>query len=255
MQPRRTPALSLVIPAYNEAGRLDETLAALRAWLERPPREPAEVVLVDDGSEDETLARFQAFAAEEERARVVANPHKGKGFAVRSGVLSAEGELILFSDADLSAPLAEAERLIAAIEGGADVAVGSREIAGSSREDEPIYRHLMGRGFNRLVRLLVVPGIRDTQCGFKMFRREAARQVFTRLRRYGPGAPEVRGPMVTAFDVEVLFVARRLGYRIAEVPVRWQHAAGSKVIPVRDSLRMGRDVLLVKWGHLRGWYD
>lgn len=244
-----------MIPAYNEAGRLASTFAGLDAWLEAPPAASAEVVLVDDGSEDETLARFQDYAAKRgDAVRVVSNPHRGKGFAVRAGILAAAGERVLFSDADFSAPLSEAPKLMAALDSGADVAVGSREAAGSSREDEPFYRHLMGRVFNHMVQALLVPGIHDTQCGFKMFRREAAQAIFGRLRRYGADAPVIEGPMVTAFDVEVLFVARKLGYRIAEVPVRWFHAEGSKVQPVRDSLRMGRDILCVKWGHLRGDY-
>lgn len=213
------------------------------------------MLLVDDGSDDETLARFRAFAAEEPRARALAVPHRGKAAAVYAGVWEAVGDLILFSDADFSAPLEEARLLVRAIEEGADVAIGSRELPGSSREDEPLYRHLMGRGFNYFVQALLVRGVRDTQCGFKMFRREAARAIFGKLRRYGSDAPEIRGPMVTAFDVEVLFLAQRLGHRIAEVPVRWIHAEGSKVRPVRDAVRMARDVLMVKWGQLRGDYE
>jgi glycosyltransferase involved in cell wall biosynthesis len=251
------PAFSLVIPAYNESARLGATLAEVERWLADPPRAPAEVVLSDDGSEDDTLAVMRRWAETQAKGsvRVLANEHRGKAATVRSGILAAEGALILFSDADLSTPLAEAAPLIAAIEDGADVAIGSRELSGAQRESEPFYRHLMGRGFNYLVQALLVRGIRDTQCGFKMFRREAARAIFGRLRRYGADAPRVRGPMVTAFDVEVLFVARKLGYRITEVPVRWVHDEGSKVRPVVDSLRMFRDVALVKLGDLQGEYS
>jgi glycosyltransferase involved in cell wall biosynthesis len=186
--------------------------------------------------------------------RVIAAPHRGKGATVTRGVLEARGELILFSDADLSVPLEETALLADALEAGADVAIGSRELPGSRREEEPGYRHLMGRGFNRAVQLLVLPGIQDTQCGFKLFRRRAAREVFSRLRQYGPDAPPVRGPMVTAFDVEVLFLARLLGFRVVEVPVTWVHGTGSKVRPVVDALRMARDVARVKWNALRGAY-
>lgn len=250
------PALSVVIPAYNEAARLPQTFALLDEWLTRPACSPVEVLLVDDGSTDGTLPAFQGYAATRDQVRVLPNPHKGKAFAVRSGILAAEGDLVLFSDCDLSTPLEEARILVRAIlDDGYDVAIGSRELAGSSREDEPFYRHLMGRGFNYLVQSLLVRGIRDTQCGFKMFRREAAQAIFNRLDRYGADAPEIQGPMVTAFDVEVLFLAAKLGYRIAEIPVRWTHAEGSKVDPVRDSLRMARDVVLVKLGDLRGKYD
>jgi dolichyl-phosphate beta-glucosyltransferase len=248
------PALSLVIPAYEEGDRLEHTFAGIRAWRAQPPCRPLEVVLVDDGSSDDTLARFRAFAEAEPLVRVIANDHRGKGYAVRSGVLAARGERILFSDADLSAPLDEARHLLRALAEGADVAIGSRELPGSSRAEEPAYRHLLGRGFNWLVQATLVPGVRDTQCGFKLFRREAARAIFTRLRRYGEDAPQVAGPMVTAFDVEVLYLARRLGYRIAEVPVHWVHAEGSKVRPLTDALRMARDVALVRWGAWRGDY-
>ncbi len=247
-------ALSLVIPAYEEAPRLDHTFAGLTAWLRDPPRAPVEVLLVDDGSGDDTRARFEAFAREHPEVRVLALPHRGKAASVTSGILAAEGDLVLFSDADLSVPLEETGRFAAAIEQGADVAIGSREVPGARREREPGYRHLMGRAFNAFVRALVVPGIQDTQCGFKMFRREAAREIFSRLRRYGPDAPVIHGPMVTAFDVEVLFLARKLGLRVVELPVPWFHGERSKVRPVVDALRMGRDVLVVKWADLRGHY-
>lgn len=250
-----TPALSLVIPAYDEAARIGETFARIDAWQASPPCAPLEVVLVDDGSGDDTLARFHAFARERPWVRVLANPHRGKAFAVRSGVLAARGDLILFSDADLSAPLTEARHLIRALHAGADVAIGSRELPGSRRKDEPWYRHALGRGFNWIVQAALVPGVRDTQCGFKLFRREAAQAIFQRMQRYGADAPEIEGPMVTAFDVEVLYVARRLGLTLAEVPVQWAHAGESKVNPLLDSGRMARDVALVRLEAWRGAYD
>ncbi|MGE0709504.1 MAG: dolichyl-phosphate beta-glucosyltransferase [Planctomycetota bacterium] len=260
-RPAQLPALSLVIPAYDEGARLERTFAGIRAWRRDPPCRPLELVLVDDGSADDTLARMRAFSAEEARdpescaCVVLAEPHRGKGAAVRSGMLAARGDLVLFSDADLSAPLEEARHLVQAVLEGADVAIGSRELPGSSREEEPLYRHVLGRGFNWLVQAALVPGVRDTQCGFKLFRREAAWAIFAKLRRYGADAPTVQGPMVTAFDVEVLYLARRLGLRVAEVPVHWVHAPQSKVQPGRDALRMARDVALVRWGAWRGDYD
>jgi dolichyl-phosphate beta-glucosyltransferase len=246
--------LSLVIPAYDEAQRLRSTLVRMDAFLREPPRSPVELVLVDDGSRDKTLEIMQEFARGRSDVQVVANAHRGKAFAVRSGMLAARGDVVFFSDADLSTPLDESRRLLRALERGASVAIGSREGTGARRQSEPLYRHLMGRGFNFLVQLLLVPGVRDTQCGFKMFTREAARAIFSRLKRYGPDAPIVQGPMVTAFDVEVLFLARKLGFKIAEVPVLWRHEPGSKVRPVVDALRMGRDVGLVKWNEWRGAY-
>jgi dolichyl-phosphate beta-glucosyltransferase len=249
------PALSLVVPAYDEAARLDATLTQVADWMRAPPRAPVEVILADDGSTDATLSVFETFAREHPgQVRVLALPHRGKAATVTSGMLAAEGEVVLFSDADLSVPLSEAAALLRALDEGADVAIGSREAPGARREEEPGYRHVMGRAFNGLVRALVVAGIKDTQCGFKMFRRDAAREIFGRLRRYGPDAPVIRGPMVTAFDVEVLFLARRLGLRVVELPVPWKHGGQSKVRPVVDAVRMARDVLLLKWADLRGEY-
>jgi glycosyltransferase involved in cell wall biosynthesis len=243
-----------VIPAYEEAQRLRSTLARVERFLRDCPFAPLEVVLVDDGSKDATLSIFREFAAGRDQIQVVANDHRGKAFAVRSGILAARGKLIMFSDADLSTPLEETARLVREIERGHAVAIGSREGSGAKRDDEPFYRHFIGRSFNFLVQLLLCPGIRDTQCGFKMFRRDAGREIFLRLRRYGADAPIVQGPMVTAFDVEVLFLARKLGLRVAEVPVRWKHEVGSKVRPLLDGIRMGRDILLVKWNDWRGAY-
>jgi dolichyl-phosphate beta-glucosyltransferase len=248
------PGLSLVVPAYDEAARLDETLRRIDEFAPACPRGPLELILVDDGSADDTLARMRAFAEGRPWVRVLGCAHRGKAASVTSGMLATTGDLALFSDADLSVPLEDTALLVAAIEAGADVAIGSREVAGAKREAEPGYRHLLGRGFNGLVRALVLDGIQDTQCGFKLFKGPAARDIFSRLRRYGPDAPVISGPMVTAFDVEVLVVARRMGLRVAEVPVRWTHARGSKVRPVVDALRMARDVAQVKLGLLRGEY-
>ncbi|MCA8923814.1 MAG: glycosyltransferase family 2 protein [Planctomycetes bacterium] len=234
--------LSLVVPAYNEAIRIEHTLGELEAWRARGPGVGAELVLVDDGSEDATLPLLRGWAHGRDRVQVLALPHRGKGHAVRAGMLAAQGARVAFADADLATPLDELQRLLAALEAGADVAIGSREGPGAVRENEPGYRHVLGRGFNWLVQALVLPGIADTQCGFKLFRAEAAREVFGRLRRYGAAGPLARGANVTAFDVEVLLVARHLGYTITEVPVRWRHERGSKVRPLLDTARMARSV-------------
>jgi glycosyltransferase involved in cell wall biosynthesis len=234
---------------------LRATLGRVDGFLREPPRFPVELVLVDDGSNDKTLEIMREFAAGRPEIQVVANAHRGKAFAVRSGMLAARGDVVFFADADLSTPLDESRRLLRALEKGAHVAIGSREGTGARRQDEPFYRHLMGRGFNFLVQLMLVPGVRDTQCGFKMFSRQAARAIFSRLRRYGPDAPIVKGPMVTAFDVEVLFLARKLGFKIAEVPVQWKHEVGSKVRPALDAIRMARDVGLVSWNDWKGAYS
>jgi glycosyltransferase involved in cell wall biosynthesis len=168
-------------------------------------------------------------------------------------MLAARGQFILFTDADLSTPIEFADALLAALDTGADVAIGSREGAQARRIGEPFYRHLMGRVFNAFVRLIAVPHIDDTQCGFKAFRRGPAREIFRRTRLHV--RKRVRGPMVTAFDVEALYIARRLDYSIAEIPVRWTHVSGSKVNPLVDSVRMLRDVLYVRVYALRGRYN
>jgi glycosyltransferase involved in cell wall biosynthesis len=257
------PLLSVVIPAYNEAARLPVTLPSLLAYL-AVQSYTWELLLVDDGSSDTTLALFEQAASQPatsqppSRIRVLAEPHRGKAAAVRAGMLAATGSAILFSDADLSTPLATIGPMLAQLSGfggDAQVVIGSREGVTARRHDEPLHRHLLGRGFNLLVQLLAVPGIQDTQCGFKLFTRAAAHDLFGRLRLYGDDAPLVRGPMVTGFDVELLFLARRRGYRIVEQPVQWQHVPGSKVDPLRDAARMLLDVIRVRLNDLRGIYQ
>lgn len=247
------PYLSLVVPAYNEGARLGETLRAIVDYLDRQPY-TWEVLVVDDGSEDDTLALAREVAARDCRVAAVANPHRGKAYAVRSGIARARGKLVGFTDADLATPMETLAAVLPLIAGGYDVVIGSREGAGAVRRDEPFYRHAMGRIFNGLVQLLALPGIQDSQCGFKLLRGPVARDLFGRLLLYGDGDRPPRGPAVTAFDVELLYLARRRGYRIAAVPVVWQYVADSKVDSVRDSLRNFRDVVLVRYNALSGRY-
>ena len=246
------PFLSVVIPAYNEDLRLPTTLATVIDFLDTRPYS-SEVIVADDGSTDGTSEAADRMSAEVSNVRVLRLPHRGKASAVRSGMLEARGQYIMFTDADLSTPLKFADRLIAELERGAGVAIGSREGVGAQRHGEPGYRHLMGRIFNWVVRLVAVPGINDTQCGFKAFRHDAAKDVFSSLRLYD-GSREVSGPRVTGFDVEVLFLARKRGYTIVEVPVEWTHVPGSKVAPLSDSVRMFADVLRVRLNAVRGRY-
>lgn len=241
--------LSIIIPAYNEARRLPATLAAIRDYLEAQPY-TAEVLVVDDGSSDGTAELAASYPGIE----VLRLEHRGKGFAVRAGALAAQGDYVLLCDADLAVSIEEWPRFEARLQAGDALVIGSREGMGATREGEPWYRHVMGRVFNYIIALVALRGISDTQCGFKAMPREIARDLFQRVRIYGDDAPLVQGAAVTAYDVELLFLARKLGYRISEVPVHWQYGTETKVNPVRDSLRNLRDVLQVRWNDLRGRY-
>lgn len=236
------PFLSLVIPAYNEAARLPLTLPMVMEFAAAQPY-PVEVLLVDNASSDRTREIAEEIAATAPGLRVLHEQIRGKGAAVRAGALAAAGDWIFFADADLSMPVAEVERFLPDRTGDADVAIASREALGAVRYDEPELRHLMGRVFNLWVRLLAVPGIADTQCGFKCFRRSAARDLFARQ-------------TVTdwTFDVELLFLARRRGYRIVEVPIHWTYKSNSRVNPLRDALQMAGGVLRIRWRAMRGKY-
>ena len=236
--------LSVVIPAYEEAERIGPTLEQVRGYLRDQPSH-SEVVVVVDGGRDGTLALALAAMADWPELRVLDNgANRGKGYSVRRGMLEARGRYLLFSDADLSTPIAEVGRLIGALAAGGDIAIGSRALAGSDVQvRQAWWRQSMGRVFNRFVRLVAVPGIRDTQCGFKCFRREVARRVFARQRttRF-------------SFDVELLWIARKLGYRVVEVPVTWVNDPSSRVRPAIDSIRMLVDLARLRYYDLRGVY-
>jgi len=249
MMSAETPLLSIVIPAYNEEGRLPATLSNVMGYLARQSY-ASEVLVVDDGSSDGTVA-----AAAQPGVTVLRRDHRGKGFAVRAGALAARGRYVLLCDADMAVPIEEWEKMHAHLVAGSDVVIGSREGLGASRQGEPWYRHVMGRVFNMIIRGVAIQGIKDTQCGFKALSHATAQDLFRRVRIYGDSAPILRGAAVTAYDVELLFLARRCGYRIAEVPVRWNYGTETKVSPVRDSLRNLRDVFTVRLNDLRGRYN
>jgi len=231
--------LSVVIPAYNEARRLGPTLDRVSAYLRQRDGEH-EVLVVDDGSTDGTASLVAAHPAPE--VRLVSQPeNRGKGAALRRGVLESRGRRVLLCDADLSTPIEEVEALAPHLDDGASVAIGSRGVEESEvRVHQPAYRELMGKTFNLIIRVLGLRGLRDTQCGFKLLDGEAARRLFSELRTEG-----------FAFDVELLWLARRHGYRIDEVGVRWVDSPDSRVHPVFDSSAMLRDVLLMRWRHRR----
>jgi dolichyl-phosphate beta-glucosyltransferase len=238
----QNPSLSIVVPAYNEERRIAPTLERITAFLDAR-RRSYELLVVDDGSRDGTRDVVAAIAAEHPLVRLIAlEKNAGKGGAVRAGVLASRGRSVLFSDADLSTPIEEIDRLEAAIADGADVAIGSRAVPGDVQVRQPVLRRVQGRAFNVIVRALgfrAVASIRDTQCGFKLFRGPVARALFGELTLTG-----------FAFDVELLELAYER-FRIAEIPVQWAHVAGSKVRPGIDALKMLRDLGRIRWSWLR----
>jgi len=232
---------SLVIPAKNEAARLPATLEQVTAYF-AGRGEDWELLVVDNGSRDDTPGLVENFSLTHPQVRLLREPTPGKGAALRRGMLAAAGELVLFSDADLSCPIEEEARLREALEKGYDVAIASRRMP-CSQVEKSLRRKMMSALFNWAVQLLALPGIKDSQCGFKLFRREAAQRLF--------GASKVEG---FAFDVEILFLARRLGYKIREVPVRWRESEGTRVEALPDALRMLRDIVKFRLAWRRGEY-
>lgn len=229
------PKLSVVIPAYNEEARIGPTLASVASWLDAQG-EDYEILVVDDGSRDGTVSVVHEAAEKNDRIHVIVLPkNRGKGAAVRAGVLASRGDEVLFSDADLSTPIDELPKLRERLRAGHDIAIGSRGLSGADIQvrQHPV-RELMGRTFNLIVRSLLIGGIRDTQCGFKLFRGDVGRRLFAESQVDG-----------FAFDVEVLLLARDR-HRIAEVPVVWRHVEQSKVSPGRDAARMFMDVVKLK---------
>jgi len=250
------PFLSIVVPAYNEEKRLPATIEQICQYLRRQDY-ASELVVVDDGSHDQTVEvaqRAMSEAGQSVCCHVIENDHRGKGYTVRTGMLAAKGKYVLFSDADLATPIEETKKLLDQLEAGYDMAIGSREGMGARRLAEPWYRHVMGRVFNLLVRLIAGTNFQDTQCGFKAFRREVARELFESVKLYGEDAKVIQESAVTAFDVEVLFLALRRGFRVAEVPVQWRYGDETKVNPLRDSIRNFKDVLRVRLNDWRGVY-
>ena len=239
------PKYSIVIPAYNESARIPATLRSVvdcvraRGW-------DAEVVVVNDGSLDDTAAVVRKFARTAPEVRLLENEKNcGKGYSVRHGILQALGEIVMFTDADLSSPMEEAEGLFAAIAQGADIAIGSRWLATSRQTHrQPLYRQVFGRCFNLLTRMVMNLPFADTQCGFKAFTRSAAQTVFQlqTIERWG-------------FDPEILFIALKRGYHIAEVPVSWAHDARTRISYLRDGMQMLKELAIVRWNALLGRYS
>lgn len=237
------PLLSLIIPAYNEGQRLPQTLPRVFEFLEAQTW-PFEIIVVNNNSGDDTREVALEFAASRPYLRVIDEMAQGKGAAVRTGMLAATGEYLFMADADFSMPIEEIAKFLPPQLSDYDVAIGSREAPGAVRYNEPHYRHFMGRVFNFYVKLLAIPGFEDTQCGFKCFRREVAWSILP--------CQTIDG---WAFDVELLFIALRHGYRVVEVPVNWYYGENSRVSPVRDTINMIREVLRIRYNGFTGRYD
>jgi len=240
-----SPQISIVIPAYNESARIESALERVlgcvneRGW-------DAEVLVVDDGSTDSTAAVVKRWMTHHRQLQLFENPgNRGKGYSVRNGLLQAAGDIVMFTDADLSAPIEEAERLFSAIHGGADVAIGSRWLDKQRQtRHQPLYRRFFGRCYNALTRVVMGLPYKDTQCGFKAFRRGAAKCIFPlqTIERWG-------------FDPEILFIARKLDFKVVEVPVTWGHDERSRISYLRDGSQMLKEMVEIRSNSLRGRYD
>jgi dolichyl-phosphate beta-glucosyltransferase len=235
---------SIIIPAYNEGARIGVTLNKVLLYVEEQGWD-VEIIVVNDGSNDNTGEIVQQHMRRNSALRLLENPgNRGKGYSVRNGMMNAFGEILLFSDADLSSPIEEAPKLLAAIAEGADIAIGSRWMQSELQtERQPLYRQFFGRIFNLMLRLILGLKFKDTQCGFKVFTRRAALAIFPqqKIERWG-------------FDPELLYLAEKYGFKVAEVPVAWAHSAGTRISPLRDGTRMVVEMLKIRWNALTGKY-
>ena len=239
------PQYSIVIPAYNESGRIPGTLErVLKCIRERGWQ--AEILVVNDGSRDATAEVVREIALRAPELRLLSNPgNHGKGYSVRHGMTEARGDVVMFTDSDLSAPIEEAERLFAAIEAGADIAIGSRWLeSGRQTHRQPLYRQVFGRCFNAVTRMVMGLHFADTQCGFKAFTRAAAQTVFQlqTIERWG-------------FDPEILFIALKRGFKVVEVPVSWAHDERTRMSYLKDGMQMLKELCLIRWNALTGRYN
>ena len=238
-----TPFLSIIIPAFNEEHRLPRTLEKIFAFLDEQSYS-AEVLIVENGSNDGTFEIAQEFAKQRKRLHVYREMKRGKGNAVRRGMLEAQGEYRFLCDADLSMPIAEVKKFLPPVLKDIDIAIASREVQGAIRHNEPHYRHLTGRVFNTLIRLLILPELQDTQCGFKCFCADVAEDIFRYQTLTG-----------WSFDVEILYIAQRKGYVIREIPINWYFKADTKISVLQDSWQMFLDLLTIRRNARRGLYD
>lgn len=250
---KQTIFLSVIIPSYNERHNLSKgVLQKITSYLQKQDY-AYEIIFSDDGSTDGTLEALQKFANKHKHITVLANAHAGKGPTVTSGMLAARGQWRLFTDFDQSTPISEVEKLLPSTIDH-EIVIGSRAAQGAKREQEPLHRHIMGIGFNLLTQLIILPGIKDSQCGFKLFSAHATKVLFPKLHIYARQS-QVKDAFTGAFDVELLYLARRNHFAIAEIPVLWQHRPTQRVAPIKDSLRMLRDIIRIRLSSWTGKYD
>ena len=238
-----SPFLSIIIPAHNEETRLPQTLEQVFAFLQQQSY-TSEVLVIENGSRDRTFEIANEFAHQHANLRVIREEQSGKGRAVRRGMLEARGQYRFMADADLSMSIDQLNHFLPPTLTNTDIAIGSREAPGAERIDEPFYRHLGGRVINLTIRLLILPGLQDTQCGFKCFTAAAAEKIFPQQTMPG-----------WSFDIEILYLARHFGLTIHEVPIRWRFDAATKLSAVQDALRMVRDIFIIHANARRGRYD
>lgn len=239
------PTYSIVVPAYNESARLGASLDKILSYIAEQ-KWSAEIIVVNDGSRDDTAEIVRCLAKNNSALRLVENPgNRGKGYSVRNGMLQARGSVVVFSDADLSSPIEELPKLLSALSNGADIAIGSRWLQSETQtQRQPLHRQLFGRIFNLLLRIILGLHFKDTQCGFKAFQKHAVQKIFPlqKIERWG-------------FDPEILFLARKFGFRVQEVSVAWAHSGGTRIHPLTDGSRMFWEMLRIRWYDLTGKYD
>ena len=239
------PTYSIVVPAYNESTRIAASLEKVLTYVHAEGWN-AEVIVVNDGSRDNTAEIVRSFAAEDPVIRLLENPgNRGKGYSVRNGMLHARGKILIFSDADLSSPIEEAAKLLHALDQGADIAIGSRWLrAETQTQRQPLHRQLFGRIFNLMLRITLGLKFKDTQCGFKAFKKPAAAAIFPlqKIERWG-------------FDPEILFLARKFGFRVQEIPVAWGHSGETRINPIADGFRMFLEMIRIRRNDWEGKYD
>lgn len=245
---------SIVIPAYNEEGGITASLTQVMNYMSS--FDPLfEVIIVDDGSVDATAQKVEDYSQYHSEIKLIKNPHKGKAAAVITGVLAAQGKYILTADADMATPIDELKRFVHWIEDhGYDAIIASREGAGAKRQGEPLFRHFIGRAFNLFVRIVALPDFSDTQCGFKLYKGQMAHDVFSKLKVYSDQGKVIKKPFFGAFDVEVIFIAKKRGYKVKAVPVTWTYIKTTRLNFWGNSVRMALDVLKIRLNGLKGAY-